>query len=115
MTDYLKTEALKDIADAFEATTRVLANHSNRIDVLEKDVAYAVQLAARGAKVASKSNKKLLIVGVGVGIYIGYKVANKEFEDRKRTWREAVKDKQPANAQPKSTQNGENGTDAPQS
>lgn len=116
MADYLKTEALKDIADAFESTTKVLVNHSKRLEVLEKDVDYAIQLALRGGRVvAKKNNRRMIFVAVGIGMYVGYKLAENDLNARKKEWQEALKDKQPAHTTPKSDKPTENGKDEPQS
>jgi len=106
MDKYLETAALKDIADAFEATTKVLAQHTKRIDILESEVDSALDVAYRALSAAGKTtkkhNKKIILVGFGVGLYVGYKLAEKSFEERKQQWRDAVSQKEPANAQPKS-------------
>lgn len=117
MADYLKTEALKDIADAFESTTKVLINHSKRIEALEGNVDDLFDLASRSvkaaAKVSKRPNKRLLIVAVGVGVYVGYRFAQKDINERKTQWEQVLRNKQPANT----AQSAENGTDgdAPQS
>lgn len=114
MADYLKTEALKDIAEAFESTTKVLVNHSKRLDIVERNIDDLYEIASRSIKVAGKRhNKRVLIVAVGVGMYVGYKIAEKNLDERKQQWEQVLREKQPAQTKP--AEKSENGTDAPQS